>query len=256
MGNQEIFHGRTGISRISAIHYAKLIFRALLLIYAAVNYILVRVSGGRGFFYQSTLLKRFIWILFAVEMTLRFFPSSLESMGCQKQFARNHIPTGRELRGQERGVSRIWTALAWIGLNAAIGGAHIAGWLDKGLLLLISLAFSVCDMICILFFCPFQTWFLKNKCCGTCRIYNWDYAMMFTPLIFVGGLWSWSLLGLSLGLLLRWEITYLRHPERFYEKTNAALSCANCQEKLCQHKKSLRRFTAKQLRSIQRKEKD
>ena len=57
--------------------------------------------------------------------------------------------------------------------------------IDEGVLWLVCLFYGVCDMICILFFCPFQSWFLKNKCCCTCRIYNWDYAMMFTPLFFI-----------------------------------------------------------------------
>jgi hypothetical protein len=61
----------------------------------------------------------------------------------------------------------------------------MVGILDDGIMILLCSAYSICDIICILFFCPFQTWFMKNKCCSTCRIYNWDYAMMFTPLFFV-----------------------------------------------------------------------
>ena len=37
-------------------------------------------------------------------------------------------------------------------------------------------------------------------------------------------------------LVLKWEITYRLHPERFSTQTNESLSCAMCQEKLCQHK--------------------
>ncbi|MCC8357928.1 MAG: hypothetical protein LJU34_08915, partial [Oscillospiraceae bacterium] len=106
--------------------------------------------------------------------------------------------------------------------------------------------YSVCDMICILFFCPFQTWFMKNKCCGSCRIYNWDYAMMFTPLMFIKSVYTWTLCAMALALLIRWELTFYRHPERFYEATNQSLKCANCHEKLCQHKKQLRRFLRRQ----------
>ena len=120
---------------------------------------------------------------------------------------------------------------------AALYFTHI---IDAGILILIALAYSVCDMICILFFCPFQTWFLKNKCCGTCRIYNWDFAMMFTPLALVPHPFTWSLFGLGLALVIHWEVTHARHPERFYEETNCSLSCANCQERLCAHKKQLR----------------
>ena len=80
---------------------------------------------------------------------------------------------------------------------------------------------------------------MKNKCCSTCRIYNWDYAMMFTPLFFVRKTYTWSLLVLSVALLVRWEITFFLHPERFSEKTNDYLQCRNCTEKLCVHKKQL-----------------
>ena len=64
--------------------------------------------------------------------------------------------------------------------------------------MLISLFYAVCDRICVLFFCPFQVWIMKNRCCVHCRIYRWDYVMMFTPLLFVPGPYSWSLLGLAL----------------------------------------------------------
>ena len=44
---------------------------------------------------------------------------------------------------------------------------------------------------------------------------------------------------LSLVLLLRWELCFFLHPERFYEQSNLNLSCAACREKLCHHKKQL-----------------
>ena len=131
-------------------------------------------------------------------------------------------------------------ALIWIVFNGIFGALHMAQILDDGIMFLLCSAYSICDIICILFFCPFQTWFMKNKCCSTCRIYNWDYAMMFTPLFFVRKSYTWSLLALSVALLFRWEITFYLHPERFSEKTNDYLRCANCTEKLCAHKKQLK----------------
>ena len=127
-------------------------------------------------------------------------------------------------------------------LIGIFGALHMTGILDDGIMILLCSVYSICDMICILFFCPFQTWFMKNKCCCTCRIYNWDYAMMFTPLFFVEKEYTWSLLVLSILLLVRWEITFYRHPERFSENTNDYLKCANCSEKLCVHKKQLIRL--------------
>ena len=131
-------------------------------------------------------------------------------------------------------------ALVWISFNGIFGALHMMGILDDGEMLLLCSAYSVCDMICILFFCPFQTWFLKNKCCSSCRIYNWDYAMMFTPLFFVQKTYTWSLLLLSVALLARWEITFYKYPERFSENTNGYLGCQHCTERLCSHKNQLK----------------
>ena len=202
---------------------------------------------------KTDVLKNFtpllvvVWVFFIVEMLLRFFPSRLESMGCQKQFARNYEPVGdgNNLPVNQSGWVTALVAIGWIALNAVFGILYFLGVIDRGILILIAIAYSVCDIICILFFCPFQTWIMKNRCCTTCRIYNWDFAMMFTPYIFVFKLYTWSLLGMSLLLLVRWEMTHLLHPERFEESTNASLHCKNCQEKLCQHKTQLIGFIRK-----------
>ena len=249
---------RVRLSLISTMHYVKLVYRSALLLAAAGLYIAQRVRGGSGdlsWLLRRNLVMDLVWIVFAVEMVFRFFPSHLESMGCQKQFAKNFIPTGRGTapRGLRGSRSALAVLAAWVGLNGAIGALYFTGVIDEGILLLVSLAYSVCDMICILFFCPFQTWFMKNKCCTTCRIYNWDYPMMFTPLVFVPSLYTWSILALALALLARWEITFARHPERFCEDTNQALACANCKEKLCHHKRALRQLWARQKQTVQEK---
>jgi len=234
--------GKHKISVISSLHYVQLVFRSALLLAAAVVYLTVRDADRMFESYKPFYL--FLWLSYAVGMLLRFFPSPVESMGCQKQFARNFKPAdpGAKIIAHPRRFGVLYVALAWLALNGLIGAAHLMGWIDKGAMLLISLFYGVCDMICILFFCPFQTWFMRNKCCTTCRIYNWDYAMMFTPLVFTGGWWSWSLVIMALMLLIRWEVTAHRHPERFSEACNGSLACKNCQEKLCSHKKQLQGF--------------
>ncbi len=236
------------MSRISKLHYYKLIFRSGLFLAALISYIVNRLHNTNKVFSgfeDKPLFLLFICIIFAVEITLRFFPSSVESMGCQKQFRKNFKATD-EYKGERINLGSAKTtfmsAFLWILLNAVIGALFFLGIIDEGILVLIALAYSVCDMICILFFCPFQTWIMKNKCCGSCRIYNWDYAMMFTPLIFIDNIFARSLFILSVILLMRWEVTVIIHPERFSESTNECLSCKNCEEKLCHHKKQLRTF--------------
>ncbi len=227
---------------VSAWHYFRLVYRSILFLVLLAMYVSYRIHQGQDLTYrleERPVILLIIWTVFMVEMACRFFPSRLESPGCQKQFARNYIKSGKtDIMIQDNNAT-VLVALIWLCFNAVFGACYLAGIFDDGIMLLISCAYSVCDMICILFFCPFQTWFLKNKCCSACRIYNWDYAMMFTPLFFVRTVYSWSLLAVSVILLLRWEITFYRYPERFSERTNDYLRCENCTEKLCAHKKQL-----------------
>ena len=230
---------RKRISLISAIHFGKLIFRSLLLIAAIVFYILIRNDLYPTLNKQPILLI-LLWIIFFVEMILRFIPTNFESMGCQKQFARNYRPIGDNIKPENLSAKKTaLIAVLWIALNAIFGVLYYTHLIDEGILVLISLFFAVCDMICILYFCPFQTWIMKNRCCTTCRIYNWDYAMMFTPLVFLNNPYSISIIICAVALLIRWEISYHMHPERFSEKTNMCMSCSECKEKLCFHKTQL-----------------
>lgn len=79
--------------------------------------------------------------------------------------------------------------------------------------------------------------------------------MMFTPLFFVRKPYTWGLLALSVALLIRWELTFYLHPERFSEQTNVYLSCKNCTEKLCRHKKQLLKLRKQFAEEALRKEK-
>ncbi len=231
------------LSAVSTWHYVRLVYRSLLLALLIVGYVGFRIQSGdqiSSWVEQRPLIVTATWIVFAVEMVFRFFPSKYESPGCQKQFARNYIKSGSTEIVIPDNNATVLVALIWIVFNGVFGALHMTGILDDGIMILLCGVYSVCDMICILFFCPFQSWFLKNKCCSSCRIYNWDYAMMFTPLFFVRNVYTWSILALSVALLVRWEITFYRHPERFSEQTNEYLRCENCTEKLCSHKRQLR----------------
>ncbi len=255
---------RHKLTAVSTLHYVRLVYRSVLFVMLLVQYISFRLRAGEDI--ASSLESRppvlvATWTVFVFEMILRFFPSRLESPGSQKQFRRNYRKSGSTDIDIQDNNAAVLIALIWIVLNGLVGALRMMDILDDGILILLCGAYSVCDMICILFFCPFETWFMKNKCCGSCRIYNWDYAMMFTPLFFVRRDYAWSLLALSIALLLRWEITFYRHPERFSEKTNEYLRCENCTEKLCAHKKQLRSLwrqieehTARRMRFLRNKE--
>ena len=220
------------LTKITKAHYVKLVYRSLLLIIGIAFYIFQKVTTNSdvnfnnfGFtpekFGFETVLLWVIFIIYFVEMVLRLFPSKIDSMGCQKMFARNYEPTGRTKIVNVQWWRTFIVATIWIGANTVIGLLHIFGILDAGILFILSLAFGVCDMICILFYCPFHSVFFRNRCCSDCRIYNWDFAMMFTPFAFMLGSWYTGILfALSMIILARWEITYKVHPERFSYNTN------------------------------------
>ena len=215
---------RVRLTPVSVFHYVRLVYRSLLFLGLFILYLSCRLRSGEDVFTameRRPMILILVWAVFATEMILRFFPSGLESPGCQKQFARNYIKTGKTHIEMHENNATVLVALIWIFFNGIFGALHMTGILDDGIMILLSGVYSICDMICILFFCPFQSWFLRNKCCSTCRIYNWDYAMMFTPLFFVRRFYTWSLLFLSVALLARWEITFYKYPERFSEATNA-----------------------------------
>ena len=246
------------LSVISKLNYIRLFYRGALLLSLVVYYILSRIFYIPFFDYSNwvtLVVVGFITLSFVGEMIERFIPSKTSSMGSQKQHYRNYRPSGEDKPELQSWKVTLLVFLSWVGFNAIFGVLYFTHIIDQGLLMILSLMYSVSDMICILYFCPFQTWMMHNRCCTTCRIYNWDFAMMFTPLIFIvvtkdeNGYFinpfAIVLVLTALALLLKWEFTYHLHKERFSDKTNLSLRCENCQERLCSHKKQLQRLIMK-----------
>ena len=246
------------ISIISKLNYLRLFYRSGLFLALLVYYILSRVYDIPFFDYTNIatlLVVGLITLSFVGEMIERFIPSKTSSMGSQKQHYRNYRPSGETEPELQSWKVTLLVFVSWVAFNAIFGTLYFLHIIDQGILMLLSLAYSISDMICILYFCPFQTWMMHNRCCTTCRIYNWDFAMMFTPLVFIivtkeeNGYFvnpfALVLVLTALALLLKWEFTYHLHPERFSDKTNLSIRCENCQEKLCAHKKQLQKLLKK-----------
>lgn len=113
------------------------------------------------------------------------------------------------------------------------------GFLSSSVAMVWMLFYFLFDMVCVVAWCPLQLFLMRNRCCTTCQIFNWDAVMTATPLLFVGGWFSWAIIALALVVLLRWELAFVRHPERFDERTNASLKCSNCKDALCYLRKPL-----------------
>ena len=134
---------KTKISVISAHHFAKLIFRSLLLLFSAAVYIINRLGAtGETFggMEDNKLGVGVIWLVFFVEILLRFFPSMTESMGAEKQFRKNYIPTGESTATNQSGWRTFFVLVSWLGLNGVFGALYLAGIFDAGIMVLISLA--------------------------------------------------------------------------------------------------------------------
>jgi len=101
-------------------------------------------------------------------------------------------------------------------------------WFELKYLYLVFLFINLSDYICILLWCPFQHLFLKNKCCNTCRISNWDRLMKFTLLLFIPNFYTISIFLMGLIVFLSWEYSRNTSPEFFYSTSNENLRCTNC----------------------------
>ena len=130
--------------------------------------------------------------------------------------------------------------LIWLLFNAIFGLLFAFEFIEEADLYMLTVFYFLCDYICILIYCPFQSHIMKNKCCVNCRIYDWGHFMMFTPMVFIRNFYTWSLFFMSCIVLIRWELIYAKFPERFWSGSNKNLQCANCQDKTCQIKNNLK----------------
>ena len=132
--------------------------------------------------------------------------------------------------------------LVWFLTNSIWWILYIKGIFTEAECFLGTVLYIVFDLICILWFCPFQLFFMDTRCCSTCRIFNYGQIFTVTPILFVRSFASLSLIIPALLIFLLWEINLRLHPERFFEGTNAFLNCSHCTEKLCVSRNRFYRF--------------
>lgn len=226
------------------LYKGRLFFRACVLTFAVIMYFLLPQSfvvlEGWNFFRNFSWLH-LLWLIWVIDMIWQLVPAEgYLTIGSLKQFGRYYVPaqdmpdvTIRKAIFRQNLLDAGLVLAVWILFVAGIGVLWRLEILQTRELLLVSTAFYVLDLIFVLYWCPFRVWFLRNRCCTTCRIFNWDHLMMFSPIVFVPGFFSYSLFGMSLIVFFIWEISFLRHSERFCEATNDALKCRNCSEVLC-----------------------
>ena len=234
---------KTAASPLRKRYIARLVGRCIILAVCFALYITAPsefdILNGMQFFRKFSLLH-ILWGIWLVDMACQLVPIKTHiPLGSQKLFHQrfrpirgkiNYASLKRHIVSTTR--SAYGVMILWVGLIVTLGVLYYFQIIDKRILFLISVVFYVCDLICVLIWCPFRL-ILKNKCCTTCRIFNWDHLMMFSPYIYMGGFFAWSLLGLAILVWLVWELSIMIFPERFWEMSNDALKCSNCTDKLC-----------------------
>ena len=192
-----------------------------------------------------------LWLVFMITMLSHLFPTEKLPMSLRKYLQKTYIAEEgyselELLQFVQKQNQRAWIVmLVWLCFNAIWGLLYLAGVIDNAALLMLTVFYYLSDYICILFYCPFQSHIMKNKCCVNCRIYDWGHFMMFTPMLFIRDFFSWSLFFTSLVVLIHWEIVYAKHPERFWSGSNRILQCKNCNDKTCQAKRKMKELVIK-----------
>ena len=221
----------------------RLILRCMILVLCIGAYFVYPegfwILEGMNFFRGFSVLH-ILWVIWVIDMIQQIIPIKNKlPLGSMKLFSNRFRPILEKVNYEALRSYIVTTTrsaykvfILWCGLLAVIGGLYYTGILNKPILFLISVAFYVCDLICVLIWCPFRL-MMKTRCCTTCRIFNWDHLMMFSPLFFMGGFFGLSLALMASAAWLVWELCIMMYPERFWDKSNLALKCSECTDKLC-----------------------
>ena len=234
-------------TKLKKMYYARFVFRIMVFLAAITTYIwlpeTIDTMIGINMFKSLNVMHIFLGI-WAAEVIMQFMPLLGKfSMGSLKHFKQymkfatikdelKHLKTMYQ-KQIKANVGALKVLVLWIVLVVIVGALCFMEILTHKELFLITAFLYLFDLVCVLFFCPFQKFFMHTKCCATCRIFTWDHLIMFSPLTFVVGVYPAILLALSLVSLLIWEFKYHSHPERFFEESNENLKCKNCKEKMC-----------------------
>ena len=231
------------MSKVRKIYFLRLFGRCVILLLAIIMYIFKKsefdIIKGWNFFKEFSVLH-LLWALWIWDMILQLMPVKAHiSIGSQKVFSSLFRPIKEKINKENLKKYIIDTTKAaykvmvlWVALVVVLGVLCWQGVIGIAEIFLISVFFYVADLICVLIWCPFRL-IMKNKCCTTCRIFNWDHLMMFAPFILVPGVYSYTLAGFALAIFVVWEACVFTYPERFWENSNMALKCSECADKLC-----------------------
>jgi len=185
-----------------------------------------------------------IFVYFILDSLIILLPNKLNYLPTMKYSEKFYLKSPNydkeKLNNIKKSNNRraLFTFILYFGALSVVGWVYLSyDFLEDIHLFLLFLLINVADYFCILFWCPFKSLILKNTCCYTCRITNWDRFMKSYILIFVPNIFTITLVVMSILVFLLWEYTHQIHPERFYSISNEILRCSSCNETLCKKKK-------------------
>ncbi|MDI6618347.1 MAG: hypothetical protein QME45_06675 [Clostridiales bacterium] len=225
------------------INKKKFVFRAIVFVFA---YGLGIYNAGileSIFYYKIKFIRVYhiLWAFLMLNMVKVSIPTLNRHISGGKMFAKYF----KEDPGYSKDVlyeyikknnqRALLVAVLWVMLLFSIGFLYYKNIINKLAIHLIVVLFYFGDIFCINVWCPFRTFIVKSKCCNSCRIFNWGYFMNFSPYIFIPSFWTYSLVAMSLILLVQWEYLHHKYPYRFYEVSNLYLRCSSCLNGKCHY---------------------
>ena len=231
-------------------YFVKLVFRAVIFFTVFFTYIFHRETlyDVISFhIFENFNVIHLLWFVLMAGMIMHIFDVHISMSGLKRRQNYYSEPEGGYDRTallervQKMNIGAWRVMLIWLILNGAVAILYLIGLIGEVELLLLTMFYYLSDTICMVLFCPFQRFVMKNRCCVDCRIFDWGYFMMYTPMLFIKSFFSWSLFFVSCVIVIRWELIYAKHPERFWEGSNTVIRCANCEDKLCKIKRRSKR---------------
>jgi len=241
---------RKNSSRMFIIYMARLSVRALVFLGAVYLYFAHRdilLDFVSKSFFEDFGLRHIVWIVLMGGMVIHVIPHFHITMAGRKSQSQTYVepPSSYDAAELHRFVQimniKAWKVmLVWLCFNLIFAALYLLNVIGNAEMLLLTAFYYTSDLICMLIFCPFQSWIMKNRCCVNCRIFDWGHFVMYTPMLFIKSFFSWSLFFMACIVLIRWEVIYASHPERFWHGSNSTLRCENCTDKTCQIKQPLK----------------
>lgn len=167
--------GSERMSKTRGIYFLRLIGRIIVFIVAILIYIFDKekfnIVEGSNFFNKFTPVH-ILWIIWMWDMIMQLIPvKAYISIGSQKVFESLFRPIKEKINYKnlkqyikDTTASAYKVMVIWIALTIVLSILHINGVIDTGMMILIATFFYVCDLICVLIWCPFRL-IMGNKCC-------------------------------------------------------------------------------------------